>query len=110
MAVLEAKKTWKAKRPHRSKERASDITKEEAEHVRAAMAILRVRHGGSWTTLAAAMGLHTSVVVRAMSGKTSPSGGMAIRAARLAGASVDDLLSGAWPKPGMCPMCGRQRH
>lgn len=44
MRVLEKKKTWKAPPAPRRYERASDITEAEAKHLRAAMAVLRVRH------------------------------------------------------------------
>jgi hypothetical protein len=84
--------------------RSSDLTPEEQANVRKALRVLRIRIGTN-RQLAEAMGANLSTLRSAI--RTKVSGGIAIRAARVAGVPVDDLLTGKWPVPGCCPMCGR---
>jgi hypothetical protein len=83
----------------------SDLTHDEQERVRAAMRFLRVRSGG-WKPLAKALGFkaHTVRHVKGREKNVSPT--MALRVARLAGVSVDDLLVGRFPPERACPRCG----
>jgi hypothetical protein len=102
MALLRARVGWS--RP--KSRRGPDLTPEEQTNVRAAVAFLAKRRGG-WKAMCEAMGLDVSTVRHAYrpSGGVSP--GMALRVARAAGVPLEDVLAGRWPKPGMCPHCGR---
>ena len=79
----------------------SDLTAEETKNVRAALRFLRVRCGG-WRPVAKALRYSRATLQRA--------GGpvLAFRVARLAGVSVDDVLTGKYPPAGTCPHCGHQ--
>lgn len=101
MPVLRERVAWsRPKVP-----RGPDLTPEEAKHVKAALAFLRARYG-SWPKAAAAMGLKPVSVRYVASKRGGVTAGVALRAARAAGVPVEDILSGAWPKPGTCPHCG----
>jgi transcriptional regulator with XRE-family HTH domain len=54
------------------------------------------------------MGLSKHTVTRFASGEAAPTAGMAIKVARLAKVSVDDVLTGEFAKPRVCPTCGRE--
>lgn len=75
--------------------------------MKAALAFLRLRHG-TWAALSRAMGLKKATVTAATGKRGGVSAGVALRAARAAGVPLEDVLSGAWPKPGACPHCGRE--
>jgi hypothetical protein len=62
---------------------------------------------GSYAKLAEALGAKPATVNDSMHRSGKPSVALALRAARLAGVPLEDVLSGAWPKEGSCPMCGR---
>jgi hypothetical protein len=63
---------------------------------------------GSIRLLAAAISVSYDTLKHALeSNARRLSAGLAVRAARYAEAPLEDLLTGAWPKPGACPMCGR---
>jgi len=68
------------------------LTPPEAKNVRAALRFLRVKFAGG-TPLAAALRVNEPVLRMACSIR-QPSAAMAIRAARIAGMPVEDLLSG----------------
>jgi transcriptional regulator with XRE-family HTH domain len=72
----------------------------------AALRLLYVRHG-NWRAVAKAMGITQSTMARVAKGTEKPSDGIALRAAALAGVSVEDVLTGKFGKPECCPMCGR---
>lgn len=74
--------------------------------MKAALAFLRARYG-TWLAVADAMGLKLATVVYAAKRGKGVSAGVALRTARAAGVPAEDLLSGAFPKPGVCPHCGR---
>jgi hypothetical protein len=81
-----------------------DLTPEEQVHVRAALRFLRSR-SGSWAMLAKTMGFKRRTLQDVRGGRpVTPT--MAFRAARVAGASMDDLLAGRFPPAGTCPTCG----
>ena len=97
---------WRQKAPYRD---PLGLTAEEQAGVRQAVRALRKRYR-SWQKLAQALGLGLPLksLERGLQGKDRPlSPGLAIRAARLAGVPVDDVLKGLFPKPGQCPMCGQ---
>lgn len=109
MAILRVKQTWKKQREPKARagtERVDSLSPEERANVIAALKVLRVRFG-TWQAVADALKVTHKSVENAVSSKQKPSAGLAIRTARAAGVPVDDVLSGAFPKPGACPMCGR---
>ena len=79
----------------------SDLTAEEQKNVRAALRFLRARCGG-WRPVAKALRYSRATLQRA-SGPV-----LAFRIARIAGVSVDDVLSGKFPPAGVCPHCGQR--
>jgi hypothetical protein len=82
----------------------SDLTKEEQANVRAALRFLHARCG-TWLATAKALHAHVPTLRRVAKDRTvSPT--MAVRVARFAGVGVDDVLTGKFPPPGMCPHCG----
>lgn len=105
MAILHARAAWAKPRVPNETRRSSDLTPEEQANVRKAIHVLR-RRLGSYRALAAALRVTLSTITNQGS-KRAPSAAVAIRAARLAGVTVDDVLSGAWPKAAACPHCGR---
>lgn len=109
MTVLRVKQTWKREKPAKKPGAARPIeqlTPDEQTNVRKALRVLRTRYR---TLLATAEALETSygTIERVSRGRRKPTAGLAIRVARAAGVPVDDVLSGAFPEPGACPMCGR---
>jgi hypothetical protein len=86
--------------------RSDDLTPEEYANVRLAIRFLRVRLGGA-AKLATALRSKVKTIEKVCAVRGRPSAVLAIRAARLAGVQVEDVLSGAWPKKGACPICGR---
>jgi hypothetical protein len=106
MTILRGPKAWHRERPKDETRRASDLTPEEQANVRRALLVLRTRLGG-YEALAAALRVNAHTLRYYAKAKGRPSAGVAIRAARLAGASVDDVLAGKWPIAGACPHCGR---
>jgi hypothetical protein len=104
--ILSESKVWKKHRPANETRRASDLTPDEQANVKRALQVLMARLG-SGRKLAEATNCTLSVIRWWMSAPGKPSAGIALRAARLAGVPFEDLLSGAWPKAGSCPHCGR---
>ena len=88
--------------PRRQRRRdIHSLTKDERRHLRAALLNLR-RAYGSWACLADAMGqsIHT------LQSTASGSPGLALRAARAGGMSVEAVLSGKLSPAGRCEACG----
>jgi hypothetical protein len=102
MTILRAPVAWS--RP--KKPRGPDLSQEERQHVKVALAFM-LKRIGTWKAVADAMGLKKATVRLAASKRGGVTAGVALRAARAAGVPVEDILSGAFPKPGMCPHCGR---
>ena len=106
MTVLRERQSWvKVKRPS-DFEPLDRLTSEQERHVRAAMAVLRIRFG-SFAKVAKAMKVQRKTVERHASGRGRPTPGMAIRVASLVGVTVDEVLTGKFPLEGSCPYCGR---
>jgi hypothetical protein len=80
----------------------------EAANVRLALRFLRTRMGGAEKLAAALNKMKTKLVEKFCAAKGRPIAGLAIRAARVARASVEDFLNGAWPAAGACPHCGHR--
>ena len=74
--------------------------------MRAAIAVLCVRFG-SMAEVAQEAGIRTRTLYRLAAEDGHPTAGLALRVAELAGVPADDVLTGAFAKPGVCPMCGR---
>jgi hypothetical protein len=104
--VLSEPKRWARPRDPAKTRRSSDLTPEEQANAKAALRVLRVRLGGA-AQLAEALSANLGTVKAALKVRGRPSAGLALRAARLAGVPIDDVLSGAWPVAGSCPHCGR---
>jgi hypothetical protein len=104
--ILTEPKRWSRPRDQSKTRRSSDLTPEEQGHAKAALRVLRVRYGTA-RKLAEALAANFATVTTALSVAGKPSAGLALRAARVAGVPLEDVLSGAWPKPGSCPHCGR---
>ena len=82
----------------------SDLTLTEQKHVRTAMRYLR-RKMGTRAALADALSATYRTIQHVTDGTRSVSASMALRVARLAEVSMDDLLAGRYV-PGACPRCG----
>ena len=105
MAILREPKVWVKSRPANETRRSTDLTPEEQVNVRRALHVLRQRLGG-WAALAKALRVSVSTLQNYGSTR-APSAAVALRAARLAGVAVEDVLPGRWPVEGACPHCGR---
>lgn len=103
--ILRSRLSWTKPRPPTETRRSSDLTPEEQSNTRTALRFLAKRLG-TWEALAKAMGANRATVELAAR-RGTVSAGIALRAARVAGASVEDVLAGRWPVAGACPHCGR---
>jgi hypothetical protein len=83
----------------------SDLTAEEQKNVRAALRFLRIRIGAD--NLAKVLHAHKATVRLVIAGR-AVSASIAVRTAKLAGVSVDDVITGRFPPAGVCPHCGHQ--
>lgn len=86
--------------------RAPDLSDEEAAAVKRALRFLRTRVGTT-TKLAAMLQVKRSLVERALSKRGRPGAGLAIRVARAARVSIEDVIRSVFPPEGACPHCGR---
>ena len=105
MVALTERTSWRKPR-QLTGGRTQDLTSDEIVNVKKAIRVLRVRHGGI-AALAAILGVNAATLRQAAARKRPPSVGLALRAARLAGVPLEDILGGSWPRPGACPHCGR---
>ncbi len=82
------------------------LTLPEHRNLRQALLNLRLRFGG-WDVLAAVMAVPIATVAGA-AGRSLKAGspGLALRAARAAGSTVEAILSGKLTPAGACPHCG----
>jgi hypothetical protein len=106
MTILVAPKRWQKTRALATERTSAELTAEESANVKAALRFLRTRHGGE-KKLAALLRVSPQMVAKNCGAKRRPRAMLAIRVARLAGVSVEDVLGGAWPPDGACPNCGR---
>lgn len=107
MAILKTKKVWKAQRtlPPKTTLRPCELTRDEQDNVWAAALKLKAELR-TWQALAAALGMKRVTLVQVKPGERGPTVGLAFRLARVAGASIDDVLTGAFAR-GRCPTCGK---
>jgi hypothetical protein len=98
VAVLRERTVWRRTRPPKLTDRPDELTVEEQANVRRAIRFLR-RRFGTWEALATAMGIKTETLWQGAACRTRrPTAGFALRAARVAGVRVEDVLSGWWPR------------
>jgi hypothetical protein len=81
-----------------------DLTKQEQDHVRNALYFLRAKFG-SWKTIARLLRFEESTLIHSASGLRTVSASMAFRLARTVNITIDHLLAGKYPEPGVCPRC-----
>ena len=106
MAILRGPKTWTRPRPATETRRASDLTPEEQAATKRALTVLR-RRVGTYKALGEALKVNPETLRWYGSRRGRPTAGVALRAARLAGVAVEELVAGRWPVEGACPHCGR---
>ena len=108
MAILTARKVWKAQRtrPPKTTMRPCELTLAEQHNVRAMVLKLRDQYS-SWKALAEALSVNRVTLVRAQPGKQAPTVGLALSVARLAKVPVDDVLGGVVATPRVCRVCGK---
>lgn len=89
--------------PKRRRRDVHSLTHDERRHLRAALQNLRLAFG-SWSCLADVMG----VSLRALVSREHGSPGLALRAARAGGMSVEAVLGGTLSAAGRCETCGHR--
>jgi hypothetical protein len=105
MTILTKREVWRKPRPANETRRSYDLTPAEQENVRVALRFLATRLGDT-SKLAKAMGAHRETIQRPVRGGVVTAG-IALRAARVAGVPLEDVLGGRWPPKGASPHCGR---
>jgi hypothetical protein len=106
MTILTMRESWRKPRSAGETRRSADLSPEEHANVRKALRFLVARLGGR-----AKVAASLKVSVQALDGacysaRKRPSAALAIRTARVAGVSVEDVLAGRFPIAGACPHCG----
>ena len=107
MTILRTRTVWarpKSLAPRRGFS-PEDFTPEEQANIKRALRSLK-RRLGTWRDVASALGVTYRRVRVASFKNTKPSLAIAFRLARVVGVGLGEILSGAWPAPGTCPMCG----
>jgi len=85
----------------------SDFTPAEQANVRTALKFLRTRFG-TWDVAAKMLRFRASSLANMAAGRTPVGPTLAVRIAKFAKIGVDDVLTGRFPAPGTCPMCGQR--
>lgn len=85
----------------------TDLTKEEQTNVRTALKFLRTQ-SGTWATLGKALGLKRTTLSHVACGAKGVSASLAFRVAKLAGVTLEEVLTGMYPATGTCPHCGHR--
>ena len=84
----------------------SDLTAREQKAVRTALRFLRLRVG-AWAPLSKALRYeYDRTTWSPLFVKKAVTPALALRVARFAGVSIDELLAGQWLSPRVCPHCG----
>lgn len=84
----------------------ADLTDQEQDNVRVALRFLHARARG-WGPLSVVLGFKRKTLESANQGRLV-SATLAFRAARFAGVSMEDVLTGKYPAAGVCPYCGHR--
>jgi len=86
--------------------RIHSLTPEEGRNLRQTLMNLRMRYG-TWACLGEVMGVSINTLAHAAQLR-GPHGspGLALRAARAAGTTVEHILAGKLAPVGVCPTCG----
>ena len=94
--------------PRRRRLPVASLSTDEKRHLRTALHNLR-RSFGTWACLADAIGVKVNTLLTAAR-ERNPVGspGIAIRAARAGGVSVESILTGAITAAGRCDACGHR--
>ena len=82
-----------------------DLSPVEQDRVRVALRVLHAK-AGAWKTIAPGLGVSRKTIVNVACGVKGVSARMALRTARMAGVSFEDLVTGKYPPPGTCRICG----
>lgn len=107
MTTLRERKVWRRESSKPAKRRRfGSLSAEEQANVRRAIHVLRIRFGSN-ARLARAIRMNADALQHAAVPSRRPSARLAMLVARVADVPIGDVLPGAWPKPGACPMCGR---
>lgn len=109
MAILCERQVWKREPTKRGRQPAR-LTPEEEDRVRAALRFLAQGYGSNLRALTRDLRINRTTVTRALWKHRAVTPAMALRVARHAGVPLGDLLSGAWPKAGICPKCGASQR
>lgn len=80
-----------------------DLSGNEQDHVRNALYFMRAKFG-TWKSLAR-LHFEEITIVQSANGLRTVTASMAFRLARVVGITVDDLIGGRYPEPGVCPRC-----
>ena len=83
----------------------NDLNDKEQRHVRTALRFMRLRVSG-WAPLGEALGLKPDTLERIANGRRAVTASIAIRMAKLADVTFDDLIGGRWLSPRVCRHCG----
>lgn len=84
---------------------SGDLDEKEQRHVRTALRFMRIRVKG-WAPLGEALHLRSDTLERIANGRRAATPGLAIRMARLADVTFDELVAGRWLSPRVCKRCG----
>jgi len=106
MAILRVAKVWRRPLAKGSKARLDDLDAEQRKNVMAALRAI-IAELGDARAVARAIGVNDWTVRRVARGECKPSAGLAVRLAKLAGVSVEDVLSGRLAQERVCPSCGQ---
>lgn len=96
MTILTTPKRWRKELAVRP-DCTPDLTPEETANVRRALRFLRVRVGTA-SKLAASLKVPCKLVEKHCASRGRPGAGSALRVARLAQVTVEDVLAGSWPR------------
>ncbi len=105
MPILKTKQVWKRETKQSTRMGKDRLTPEEQANLRRAMDVLRIRYR-SWVKVATALKTDRTTVTRVLHIRRWATPAFALRVARLLGEPLGDVLTGAFPRPGQCPMCG----
>lgn len=92
--------------PYRASRPSVSLTPSERAGLRLTLKNLRAAHG-SWAALARLFGVSEGTVRKVAHGRTRGSPGLVVLAARLAGVTIDRVITPGPVEPRRCPHCGR---